>query len=288
MAPNRIPSLSLPLTLLALAASLHPAAAQIQGAALVLPDDPSTYSTSQSTPPQPQPAPPQNETEAQRHERERKQAADQVKAEEKQRIGGVVPNFNVVIGGTAPPITPAQKFDLWFHSATDPFTIATAFVLGGYDEVSGGHNGYHWGAEGYFKRVGAHYADTVDGAFWGNAVLPSLLHQDPRYFRKGTGTIKSRILYSALTTVICRGDNGKKQFNVSNVAGNFIAGGIANLYYPKDERGIGQTFETGAEVTAEGAVASQVLEFSPDIISAIKRHHQEAKARKAATTSTTP
>ncbi len=286
MAAQRLFSLSLPLALLGIASTAIPAVAQSQTqlrrASLTLPDDPSVYSTSQTPQAQQQDAPLQNETDAQRRERERKEAAAQVKAQEKQRIAGVVPDFNVVIGGHAPPMTAPQKFDLFFHSATDPFTIATAFVIAGYSEISGSDNGFHWGAEGYFKRVGAHYADTVDGAFWGNAVLPSLLHQDPRYFRQGTGTIKSRIIHSALSTIICRGDNGKKQFNVSNVAGNFIAGGIANFYYPKDERGVGQTLETGAEVTAEGALASQVLEFSPDVISAIKRHHQAAKARKAA------
>ncbi len=261
--------------------------------ALALPDAPSSsldslqQSTAQAVPPSeasiPQQAtPPPNETDAQRKQREREESERQVKAQEKQRIAGVVPDFNVVLGGYAPPLTPRQKFDLVFHSATDPFTIATAFVLGGYDEVSGAHNGYGWGPGGYFDRVGAQYGDTVNGAIIGNAILPILLHQDPRYFRKGTGTIKSRVLYSALSTVICRGDNGRKEFNISNVAGNYISGAISNAYYPASERGIGLTLSNGTVVTAEGAVAAQVLEFSPDVIARIKAHHQAAKDRKAA------
>jgi hypothetical protein len=226
--------------------------------------------------------PPSDETEVQRRDRVRRQSVDQIKAEEKQRIAGVVPDFNVVLGGSATPISPAQKFSLVLHTSIDPFTIGLAAVLGGYDEISGSHNGYHWGPGGYFKRFGAQYADTVDGAFWGNAVLPSLLHQDPRYFRMGTGPIKRRILHAALSTMICHGDNGHNQFSVSNIAGNIIAGGISNLYYPADERGVGLAFDNALQVTAEGAVGAQLLEFSPDLLDLYRRHRQHVLDKKAA------
>ena len=72
--------------------------------------------------------------------------------------------------------------------------------------------------------------------FIGSAILPSILHQDPRYFYKGTGSITSRALYAISTVVICRGDNGRWQPNYSNVAGNLISAGISNLYYPASNR----------------------------------------------------
>ncbi|ADW70022.1 hypothetical protein [Granulicella tundricola] len=274
-----------------LLASLSATAARGQSpllSRLTLPDAPSSSSvwTSQSQDAaKPQPS---AETDAQRRERIRKQSADQVAAEEKQRIAGVVPDFNVVLGGYAPPISPAQKFSLVFHSSIDPFTISLAAVLGGYDEISGSHNGYGWGPAGYFKRFGAQYADTVDGAFWGNAVLPILLHQDPRYFRKGTGSIKSRILHSALSTVICHGDNGHSQFSISNIAGNIISGGISNLYYPSNERGIGLAFDNALQVTAEGAFGAQLLEFSPDLVALYHRHQQRVQDKKAAAAAAQP
>ena len=246
-----------------------------------LPDAPSSQQTQGPAKPV---TPPQQETDAQRSERIHKEAADQVQAEEKQRIAGVVPDFNVVLGGYAPPITPAEKFSLVYHSSIDPFTIGLAAVLGGYDEIAGSHNGYGWGAGGYFKRFGAQYADTVDGALWGNAVLPSLFHQDPRYFRMGTGSIKRRILHAALSTVLCKGDNGHTQFSFSNIAGNVIAGGISNLYYPSNERGISLALDNALQVTAEGAAGAQLLEFSPDLISSYRRHRQRVQARKAAAT----
>jgi hypothetical protein len=148
-------------------------------------------------------------------QQEHSEAERELRAEEKQRLLGVMPQFQVVMGGNAAPLSGGQKWRLALHSAIDPFYIGWALVIGGgYGELVGSHNGYGWGPDGYIKRVGANYADNVNGALIGNALLPQLLHQDPRYFRKGTGSIKSRFLYAALSTVVCRGDNGKKQANV--------------------------------------------------------------------------
>ena len=86
--------------------------------------------------------------------------------------------------------------------------------------------------------------------------------------------MKSRIIYSALTTFICHGDNGKLQFNTSNVAGNFISGAISNAYYPSNDRGVGLTLENGLVVTLEGMAGAQILEFSPDLTSYLRRRRE--------------
>ncbi len=259
---------------------------------VALPDAPSFSSSSQQTSgvpaqPAPQIAPaPANETEAQRKAREQYTEAErEVKAEEKQRAVGVLPLFNVVLNGQAVPLTPAQKFDLSFHTIIDPYTIGLAVIVGGgFGELTDSHTGYGHGPAGFFKRVGASYLDNVDGNLIGNAFLPIVLHQDPRYYRKGTGPVKSRIIYSALTTFICHGDNGKLQFNTSNVAGNFISGAISNAYYPSDERGVGLTLENGVIVTLEGMAGAQLLEFSPDLSSYLRRRrerHQQLRDQAA-------
>jgi hypothetical protein len=85
-------------------------------------------------------------------------------------------------------------------------TLPTAAFAAGLGEVRGSFKGYGWGPEGYFKRVGASYADTADGNLWGNAIFPVIFHEDPRYFRKGTGTVTSRVLYSVSTIVRCKSD----------------------------------------------------------------------------------
>ena len=191
-----------------------------------------------------------------------------------------MPNFNVSMGGAFVPLTPSQKWSLSWHTIVDPYTFALAFVIGGgLGEIEDDHQGYNWGPAGYFKRTGASYLDNIDGNLIGNFMLPVLLHQDPRYFRKGEGSIVSRVVYSALTTFICRGDNGRKQFNLSNVAGNFISGGISNIYYPSDERGAVLTIENGITVTLEGMLGAQLFEFSPDVTNYIhkrREHHRMA------------
>jgi hypothetical protein len=243
-----------------------------------------------------QQAPPPNETPEQRKAREAEGQAE-VKKQEKQRVGGVLPLFNVVISGKTVPLTPAQKFDLSFHTIIDPYTIGLAVVVGGgFGELEDSHQGYHHGPEGLFKRIGASYADNAIGNVVGNAALPTLLHQDPRYYRKGEGSVISRVVYSALTTFICYGDNGKKQFNFSNIGGNVIAGGISNAYYPSDERGLVLTLENAATVTYEGMLGAQILEFSPDLQNYIhkrREHHrmvlqQQADAAAAAKNGAAP
>jgi hypothetical protein len=170
------------------------------------------------------------------------------------------------------PLSGGQKWKLALHSAIDPFYIGWAFVIGGgYGELVGNDNGYGWATQGYFKRVGANYADNVNGALVGNALLPQLLHQDPRYFRKGTGPIFKRFLYAAASTVVCHGDNGKNQPNVSNVLGNYISGAISNAYYPANERGVALTLENGTSVTLFGALGGQILEFGPDLARLVHR-----------------
>jgi len=206
----------------------------------------------------------------------------ELKQEEQQRLLGVVPNFNVVLNGQALPLTGGQKWDLALHGVVNPFYFGWAFVVGGgYSELVDSNSGYGWGPAGYFKRVGANYADNVNGALIGNALLPQLLHQDPRYFRKGTGSIKGRIWVAALSTVVCKGDNGKTQFNASNVLGNYISGAISNAYYPADQRGVGLTLENGTEVTLFGALGGQFYEFAPDLIRIVFHRHAKADATAA-------
>jgi len=260
--------------------------------ATTLPDAPSALQQ-QTTTPAP---PPQNETPEQKKAREaREEAEREVKEQEKQRIGGIIPNFNVRIDGQGVPLTPKEKFNISFHTIIDPYTIGLAVLVGGgLGELEDSHTGYHHGFEGLAKRVGSSYADNVSGNLIGNALLPSILHQDPRYFRKGTGSIISRVLFSASTAFICKGDNGHWQFNASNVLGNFASGGLSNVYYPSDERGFGLTVDNAITVTLEGMLGAQLLEFSPDVSSYIhkrKEHHRQVlldQAKAAAAAQTPP
>lgn len=233
----------------------------------------SSSSSAQDTASPDSTAPLPNETEEQRRARLHAEAEQEVRQEEKQRVAVVVPGFNIVMNGQAAPLSPKEKFSIVFHSLRDPYYFGIAAIDAGVGELQGSHAGYGWGASGYFKRMGAAYADNADGALIGNAILPVLWHQDPRYFRKGTGSVSSRMLHAALSTFVCRGDNGKTQGNYSNVVGNFLAGAVSNVYYPAADRGVGLTLENGASVTLWGAVGAQLLEFGPDLNKLL--HHKK-------------
>jgi len=193
---------------------------------------------------------------------ERERAEQELKAQEKQRILGVVPNFNTTDVQNAAPLSPRQKFHLAMKSAVDPFQFVAAGLDAGIDQAENSFPGYGQGAQGYFKRFGAGYADQFDGVLWGNAILPSLLKQDPRYFYQGTGTTRSRVLHAIAWSVVCKGDNGHLQLNYSGIAGGLASGGISNLYYPSSDRnGWSITFENAGIGIASSGVQNLLQEF---------------------------
>jgi hypothetical protein len=198
-------------------------------------------------------------------EEQQKRAQQELEEQEKQRILGVVPMFNVQNNANAAPLTPKQKYQLFFKGSTDWYQFAITAIDGGLSMAGDEYAPYGQGVEGFAKYWGAAYADTFDGNFWGNAVLPSWWHEDPRYYRMGHGPFMKRVGYSALTTIWCKRDNGNWGPNYANVAGNFIGGTISNLYYPKSDRGVELTLGRGASVTYEGIVGAEIAEFWPDI-----------------------
>ena len=243
--------------------------------AVDLPDDPSAP-LQQGQPTQAQPAgtAPANPGQL--------SSEDQLKLQEHQRVMGVMAAFNTTRNRDALPLTPGQKFQLFFKSQTDPWPFGLAAVIAGFNQADNSPAEYGQGMQGYAKRFGATYSDAFIGNFWGNAVLPSLWHEDPRYFQKGTGSVSSRILWASTSTVWCRRDNGSWGPNYSNVVGNLIGAAIANVYYPQSERTVGDTITRGLTVTAEGIIGSEVIEFWPDWVRHYQKNHAAKLAREAA------
>jgi hypothetical protein len=185
-------------------------------------------------------------------------ALEEVHAEEHQRILGVVPNFLVVYDANPQPLSAKLKFILAFRTATDVATFgATAFVAA--INQAGATPAYQQGLKGYGQRYGAQFAGTFSDVMIGGAALPALLHQDPRYFYQGTGTKRSRVRHAVLAPFLCRGDNGKTQFNYSSIGGDLGAAALGNLYYPQVNRGAGLVFST-AGVTTIARVATALAE----------------------------
>lgn len=163
-------------------------------------------------------------------------AAEQVKAAESQRVLGFIPNFYVAYDHDAVPLPSKLKFQLAFRTMVDPVTIA-GFGLGAALYQISDYPSYSQGAKGYGQRLGATFAGGYTNILVGNALLPSLLHQDPRYFYQGTGTTKSRLWHALSNGFVTKGDNGHDQFNFSSIGGDLASGAIANAYYPDRDRG---------------------------------------------------
>jgi hypothetical protein len=261
------------------------ARAQSADTALNLPDAPFAnlqQATSQNNPPPvdggtaSQSSPAQSTTTQSPEEEQRKKAQEQLQQQEHQRVMGVMATFNTTNNKDALPLTAGQKYQLFFKSATDPWPFLLAGFVSGIDQAENSFPEYGQGAEGYAKRFGASYTDYFTGNFFGNAVLPSLLHEDPRYFQRGTGSYTRRALWAASSTVWCKRDDGSWGPNYGNVIGNFMGSAVSNLYYPVSDRTISGTLERGATVTVEGIVGAEVIEFWPDIV----RRHRRKQAEK--------
>jgi hypothetical protein len=184
-------------------------------------------------------------------------ATQQVEVEEKQRVLGILPSFYAVYDSHPVPLTPKLKFRLASRTATDPVTFLGTGFLAGLDQAADKFD-YQQGAKGYGQRFGARYANLLTNVMVGGAVLPSILHQDPRYYYQGTGTNKSRILHALSYPFICRGDNGQLQPNYSSLGGYLASGAIANAYYPESNRGPKLVFST-ALADVGGTMANALL-----------------------------
>ena len=186
----------------------------------------------------------------------------QIEEQEKQRVLGVVPNFYVSYEPNAAPLTAKHKFGLAWKSASDPITLVGVGFLAGIDQAGDRWSGYGQGAQGYAKRYGATYANVFAATFIGGAVMPSVLKQDPRYFYKGTGSKRSRILYAVTSSVKCKGDNGHWQPNYSNIIGSFAGAGLQALYLPEnDRRGSGFVVSSALIRLGETSLAGVLQEF---------------------------
>jgi len=155
-------------------------------------------------------------------------------------------------------------------------------VVSGIGQANNSYPEWGQGMQGYAKRFGAAYSDAFIGNFFGNAVLPSVLREDPRYFQMGTGNKMKRVLWAASSTFWCKRDNGKWGPNYANVGGNLIGAAIARTYYPASERDVASTISDGLTVSVEGIVGAEVIEFWPDLARRHRRKQAEKLARQAA------
>jgi hypothetical protein len=155
---------------------------------------------------------------------------------------GILPNFYTSYVWNAAPLNTKQKFSLQARDIFDPGTLLGVAADAGVEQANNSFAGYGQGAAGYGKRFAADLGDNLIDGFLTEAVFPSILHQDPRYFYQGSGSVKSRLLHAMSWAVIARSDSGHSEPNYSHLFGDLAAGALSNLYYPRANRGAGLLF----------------------------------------------
>jgi len=232
----------------------------------------------QTTPPPTTQAPPANQTppatQPQQSPAKEKDKKDEKKDEKKDdpdnpkndRLFLVVANYATVEHPKVfVPLTAKEKFKIGAEDAFDTYSIPLAAVLAAIAQAKNDDASWGQGWLPYGKRLAAGYGDTVIGSFMTTGVFPSLLHEDPRYFRLGTGTKKARSWYALKRIFVIRNDRGGTEFNFSEFGGNAVAAGISLTYHSKAELNFSSWAGDYATQIAIDTVANQCKEFWPDI-----------------------
>jgi hypothetical protein len=179
---------------------------------------------------------------------------------------GVLPNYATVEGPTeVPPISASLKFKLAALNTFDPYVYPFVGAVAAMN-LNFGRDG-----AGYVKQYAVSLTDNSVGNMLTSAALPSLFHQDPRYFERASGGFISRLAYGASRSVVTRGDSGHPQFNVSEIGGNAIAAGFSNLYYPPPQRTVSGTLSRWGMQVMWDTLSNELKEFWPDVRRKIHR-----------------
>ncbi len=199
--------------------------------------------------------------------------ADNSQQPEGKRLLGIIPNYR-----TSPslqnykPLTTGEKFKIASQDALDRGTFALAALVGGESQLTNGNRSFGQGAAGFGKYWGASYGDFAIGDYMTEGIFPTLLHQDPRYFRRGTGSGWSRLGYAMGQIFWTHRDSGGTQFNYSEVVGNSAAVAISNAYYANNRNAGEAGSKLGMQIGVD--MAGNILkEFWPDLERKFGRKH---------------
>jgi len=184
------------------------------------------------------------------------------------RIFGVLPNYRTA-DGSAPfmPISAKRKFYIAAKDSFDYPVYPLSAAFAGLYQLDDQNPSFGQGVKGYAKRFAASYGDQAIGNMMTEAIMPALLHEDPRYFRIGAagGSKWHRVGYAVTRVMVVRTDKGKWDFNYSEWLGNGTAVAISNLYYPGDTRNVADNVEKLGVQVATDAFSQVLKEFWPDI-----------------------
>jgi hypothetical protein len=200
-------------------------------------------------------------------------STDQTQVQESKRLLGIVPNsrFSPSLKNYK-PLTTGGKFKVASDDAFDRGTVVLAAMFAGESQLSNANRSFGQGGAGFGQYLGAAYGDLVIGDYMTEFVFPTVLHQDPRYFRRGIGSGWSRLRYAVGQIFWTHRDSGGTQFNYSEIVGNSAAIAISNAYYADNRNASDAVSKLGMQVGIDTA-ANILKEFWPDIERKIHRKH---------------
>ncbi len=206
-------------------------------------------------------------------------SSDQSQEPESKRVLGIIPNYRTSsLGSTYEPLTASEKFKVASEDAFDRGTFALAGFFAGEAQLTKANRSFGQGAEGFGRYYGSAYGDLVIWDYMTEAVFPTLLHQDPRYFRRGTGSTFSRLGYAMGQIFWAHSDTGVTQFNYSEIIGNSTAVAISNAYY-RDNRNVSDAVSKLGMQLGVDMAANILKEFWPDLRRKFRHvHRNEANA----------
>jgi len=188
-------------------------------------------------------------------------AAEQIEVATKQRLVGGWPNFYVSYAPDAAPLTSRQKLSLAARYTFDWAQLGGVSVRAGMEHAANAHAGYGQGFAGYGKRWAALLAGDVSRDLLSHYVFASAFEQDPRYFYKGTGTKKGRLLHAVRSAVVARSDSGRPMPNYAYLLGDVSSAALSTAYYPREERSMNRVLTSAALGVALRAGLNVMREF---------------------------
>src|ERR1700730_2863509 len=198
---------------------------------------------------------------------------------EDKRAYGVMPNYRTA-EGSAPfhPITTRQKFTIATKDSFDGPVFFTTAMFAGLSQLEGSDNNvYGQGAKGFAHRYGINYADQVIGNYFPEAIIPTLLHKDPRYFRKGEGAKWGRLYYAVSHIVVSRNDKGVTTFNSPEILGNALASMTVMSYHPHERTLRAGLYQWGVTYIGSDMIGQILKEFWPDVKRRVFTRHPAEK-----------
>lgn len=202
------------------------------------------------------------------------------------RIMGIIPNFQTVSDPATPyvPLKVREKWWLFVKESVDPYSFATAAAGAGISQIGDNAPKFGEGGLSYLQRFGAAQADLTTQNFFSDAVLASVLHEDPRYFRMGpTSSVIKRVSYAMSRIVITRRDSGHDGFNFSGILGMGMGIALSDVYYPPKSVGGGELEWRLVTSLSAAALGNLLPEFWPDVREKLahRRHKKDTPATAA-------